>query len=122
MADCWYVTYTPTGEEMREAWVYMQHMESVAGEKIAKVQAANFFAAHDRLVRADVLAEAVSAVIGAWAVTNDSDEAVDPYIAAIRALAMTNPPTPEVLPNRAPYDKCSAHNYVEAGKEQVSDE
>ena len=28
-------------------------------------------------------------------------------------------PTPaEVLPNRAPYDKCSAHLYVEAGKEQ----
>jgi hypothetical protein len=23
-----------------------------------------------------------------------------------------------VLPNRAPYDKCSAHLYVEAGKEQ----
>jgi len=27
-------------------------------------------------------------------------------------------PQPETLPNRPPHDKCSAHFYVEAGKEQ----
>jgi len=35
----------------------------------------------------------------------------------VELVAVVNPYR-EVLPNRAPYDKCSAHSYVEAGKEQ----
>lgn len=44
MANYHHATYTPTKDEMAEAWVYMQYAESVAGEDIAKAQAANFFA------------------------------------------------------------------------------
>jgi len=52
MAHYHHATYTPTEEEMREAWIYMQYAESVAGVEIGKVQAANFFAARDTLAAA----------------------------------------------------------------------
>lgn len=43
----WYADYTPPEADMREAWVYMQYAEGVAGEAIATQQAANFFASRD---------------------------------------------------------------------------